>query len=115
MHASVRSIDANDLPTWPNWQPTSVEEERQWFTVTIGPQGSAGGDLFQVCIASEAWFRHFPSGKFIGLVSTRFDVDSIRSTIEQFVVSASGADWPQLASALSSKMRWEFASMTGMA
>ena len=114
MRAVVRSVDANDVPEWPEGGPADTADGRQWFSVVIGAEGGAGGDLFEVCIASEAWFRRCGTGPFVGLVSPRFDADSIRATIEAFVSPVSGGDWHEIAARLSAKMRWEFAGLTAV-
>lgn len=109
MRAEVICIEAADLPDWPNWRPTTVHDERQWFTVTVGPEGKRDGDLFEVCVASEAWFCHGQTGRFVGLVAPEFNAETIRRTIVAFVTSAAGDDWPRIAAILSTRMHWEFA------
>jgi hypothetical protein len=114
MRGEIRSIEANDLHDWPHWRPTRLADERQWFTVTIGPPGSAGGDLFQVCVASVAFVRQpRASAEFDGLTVEHFTPESVERAIHEFVASVEAGTWPVLAAALAPTMKWEYERMAG--
>ena len=108
MRGEVQSIEANDVPDWPRWRPANVAEERQWFTVKIGPFGGKGGDLFQVCVASVAWLREIHRGKFVGLTVERIDAVSVIRAIQQRIALVEAATWEQFALALAPELKWEY-------
>ncbi len=109
MRAEVRYIEANDIPAWPDWQAADELDEHQWFTVFVGPPGDPGADLFQVAVATPRWLwaRGRP-GRFVGLVVDRFEARAVERAIRDFVASAEGPTWREVARQLASKMRWEY-------
>src|SRR5262249_31346000 len=98
MRAEVRSIEANDIPAWPNWQPSGTPEEHQWFTVSVGPVGDPGADYFQVAVATARWlWAHSRPGRFVGLVVDRFDPSLVEQAIREFVVKVEAPTWQDIA------------------
>ncbi len=96
MQGEVRGIEANDIPVWPNWSPVTAADELQWFTVSIGLEGSEGADLFQVAVATyrglEARRR---KAKFVGLIVGDFAPAQIEQAIRDHVASAQAATWEE--------------------
>jgi hypothetical protein len=86
MQVEVRGIEANDIADWPHWSPAGASCELQWFTVTIGPPGEPGADLFQVAVATPLGLKdRRTKGKFVGLVVDRFDPPLVEQAIREFV------------------------------
>lgn len=57
MRPELRGIEANDIPEWPDWSPSAVSDELQWFTVAIGWPGKTGADYFQVAVTTSVALR----------------------------------------------------------
>jgi hypothetical protein len=109
MQAEVKSIIANDIPEWPNWRPSDETDEFQWLTITIGPIGTVGADLFQIAIASYRGLNaRQHKSKFVGLMVNEFDPQVIEQTIQNFVASIEAPTWEAIVEQLRSRMRWEF-------
>ncbi len=110
MHAHVRRIEANDIPGWPNWAPKGAVQERQWFTVSIGPEGSEGTDLFQVAVATSRGLKaRRRKAKFVGLIVGDFAPAQIEQAIRDHVASVRATTWEGIVHGLSPVMRWEYA------
>ncbi len=109
MQAEVRGIEANDIANWPNWSPADVSCELQWFTVTIGPPGEHGADLFQIAVATPLGLKgRWTKGKFVGLVVDRFDPPLVEQAIREFVAHNQALTWKGVIDLLRAKMRWEY-------
>jgi hypothetical protein len=109
MQAEVRGIEANDIADWPHWPPADVSCELEWFTVTIGPPGESGADLFQVAVATPRGLKdRRTKGKFVGLVVNRFDPPLVEQAIREFVACSHALTWQGVVDLLRAKMRWEF-------
>ena len=110
MRATVRGIQANDLPDWPNWSPVSPADEFQWFTVAVGPVGGPGADNFQVAVATSRGLRERRRDvKFIGLVVHRFEPEVVEQAIRGFVEGLQAPTWEGVVEWLQRHMLWEFA------
>jgi hypothetical protein len=109
MRAEVRSIDANDIPTWPDWQPSHPLDEYQWFTVSVGVIGSSGSSLFQVVVGTAIGIRERRhKQEFVGLVVERMEPTIIEHAIRAFVASGEAPLWELLVEQLRVNMHWEF-------
>ncbi len=112
MEGELRAIEANDIPNWPNWSPADASNELQWFTLTIGPPGDVGADLFQVAVATRMGVRQRrKKGKFIGLVVDRFEPKLVEAAIGDFVASCKAPTWAGVVDLLRMRMRWEYEGM----
>jgi len=109
MRAEIKSIEANDLPTWPNWEAQHPADEDQWFTLTIGPTDAEGGDLFEVEVASPTGL-HERRGKrpFMGVVVSVFTPEQIQQSLRAIVETLEADSWQSLAAQLQPTMVWEF-------
>jgi hypothetical protein len=109
MQGDVRGIEANDIPDWPHWSPPDALRELQWFTITIGPPGDPGADLFQVAVATPLGMKERRiKGKFVGLVVDRFEPSMVEKAIREFVANSQALTWQGIVEILRAKMRWEY-------
>lgn len=112
----IRWIQSNDHHEWPEWQPSTEEEELQWFTVAIGEVGVEGADNFQVAVATPRAITRTASkrrGRYVGLVIDSFDATTAEAAIHNFVASLDpGISWRDVVEQLETVMRWEFRGMS---
>jgi hypothetical protein len=109
MRAAVRGIEANDIPEWPLWSPSSPSEECQWFTVSVGSAGTPGADLFQVAVATPAGLQERrDKRRFVGLVVDRFELRLVAEAIRAFVAASEALSWEGVVEQLRARMRWEY-------
>ncbi len=109
MQAEVRRIEANDIRDWPDWSPAGPSDELQRFTVSIGPLGDPGADLFQVAVATPLGLRQRRvKGKFVGLVVDRFEPQLVEQAIREFVASSKALTWQGIVDMLRVRMHWEY-------
>lgn len=115
MQADVRTIEADDIAEWPEWLPVDAACEYRWFTVTIGPSGDPGADLFQVAVATPLGLKdRRTKGKFVGLVVDRFEPSIVESAIRDFVAQSQALTWQGIVELLRVKMRWEYEGLRGI-
>jgi hypothetical protein len=109
MEADLRAIEANDIPDWPNWSAADASNALQWFTLTIGPPGDVGADLFQVVVATPTAIRQRrEKGRFVGLVVDRFEPKLVETAIREFVASCKALTWSGVLDLLRTRMQWEY-------
>ena len=109
MQAEVRGIEPNDIRDWPNWVPVDASAELQWFTVSIGTDGSERSDLFQVAVATHRGINARRSKtKFVGLVVDDFTPAQIEQAIRDHVESVHSTTWEEIARGLGPAMQWEY-------
>jgi len=109
MEADLRAIEANDITDWPNWSASDPLNELQWFTLTIGPPGDPGSDLFQVAVATPIGVRdRRDRSKFVGLVVDRFEPEIVEAAIRDFVASCNALTWSGIVDLLRKQTRWEY-------
>jgi len=109
MQAEVRGIEANDILNWPHWSPVDATCDLQWFTVTIGPPGEQGADLYQIAVATPLGIKkHVSKARFVGLVVDRFEPPVIEQAIREFVAGSQARTWQGVVNLLRAKMRWEY-------
>jgi hypothetical protein len=110
MQGEVRGIEANDISVWPNWSPTTPADEMQWFTVSIGMEGTEGSELFQVAVATyRGLSARRQNKKFVGLVVDDFNPARIEQAIQKHVAGVHANTWEDIAERLGPVMRWEYA------
>jgi hypothetical protein len=109
MQAEVRGINANDIRDWPNWVPMDASAELQWFTVSIGMDGTEGSDLFQVAVATRRGINARRSKTtFFGLIVDDFTPAQIEQAIRDHAASVHSTTWEEIARRLGPAMRWEY-------
>ena len=109
MYAEIRNIEANDIPSWPDWSPPDPLCELQWFTVSIGPHGDPGCDYFQVAVATPFGLKERrQKGKFAGLMVERFEPKLVEAAIFDFVDQARAPTWQGIVELLRKRMLWEY-------
>jgi|SRR5215212_1574834 len=109
MRAEVHAIEANDISAWPEWRPSSPADELQWFTVSLGPVGHHGSDLFQIVVATPAGLRERKKKeKFVGLIVDRFEPSLVEQAIQNFVADCEANTWEETVNNLRSRMHWEY-------
>jgi len=109
MQAEVRGIEANDIRDWPNWVPVDASAELQWFTVSIGADGTEGSDLFQVAVATRRGINaRRQKTKFIGLIVDAFTPAQIEQAIRDHVATIRATTWEEIARGLGPTMQWEY-------
>ncbi|MEM1097692.1 MAG: Imm8 family immunity protein [Planctomycetota bacterium] len=115
MRARLRSIDTGDDRDWRDvadsvpdpWKAAGV------FFATVGSENSAGGDLFEVCVATPA-AKHLAlgsDGNFHGLIIDHMDATSVQTAMKEHIEAVEADDWKGLVWELSKFARWEYAGM----
>jgi hypothetical protein len=109
MQAEVRSIEANDIPGWPEWHSPTPDTDLRWFTTAVGLAGRPGNDLFQVAVATPKGIQERQDRRtFVGLVVERFEASAVEETIRRYVADVVAPTWEAIVEQLQSKMRWAY-------
>ena len=109
MRPEVHGIEANDIPGWPRWQSPTPQDELQWFTVSVGCEGSEGADDFQVAVATPLGVNsRRDRDPFVGLVVVRFEPPAVERAIREYVAGSEAATWEGVVERLRTRMSWEY-------
>jgi Immunity protein 8 len=116
MRAELHGIDPNDSLGWEAFVTAELAEPWDhfaWFTLYIGPEGSPGADLFQVCVSTPSAVSRASGkrGKFRGLVVDSFEPEVIRQRLTELVSSTTGHTWEDIVEQLRLTMHWEYEGM----
>jgi hypothetical protein len=118
MRAELRGIDPNDFFDWGAFVAAERPEpwdDFGWFTLSIGPEGDPGTELFQVLVATPAAVSRArgKSGRFRGIVVDSFEPEAVAAALHEHVSSVEGHSWRQMVEQLRRCMLWEYEGMPG--
>jgi hypothetical protein len=84
-----------------------------WFTLSIGPEGDPGTDLFQVLVSTPAAASRArgDAKQFHGIIVESFEPTVIAQALREHVASVNGLSWQELVDQLRRKMHWESEGM----
>jgi Immunity protein 8 len=109
---TLKSIDfgAEDLNAY---VPEIPNNFCSWLTLSIGPEGVEGSNLFQVGVCTVTWLAHQLSIKNACtlrhmIVVESFDFELIKKTINEIIEKAERSSWEESVSILCRYFAWEF-------
>lgn len=80
--------------------------------VTIGPEGSLGGDIFSFEVCTPRWLlrRECEQPDFVRhtILVDEYDEDAIKNLVRNLVENTTGETWSEIATKLARYMFWEF-------
>jgi hypothetical protein len=109
---TLKGIDfgAEDLSTY---TPEIPHNFCVWLTLSIGPEGVEGSDLFQVGVCTTTWLAHQLSSqsayvlRHMILVES-FDFELIKKTVHEIIKNAERSSWEESVQVLCRYFAWEF-------
>jgi hypothetical protein len=112
MLSEVRSIMSTEIFDLENYRPDNYENFSFLVTVTVGPKGEIGGELFDIDVCTPKWLLdHQSDNAILGkgkLIVFRCDMKMILARIKGLFEGCSGKDWNEIAIKLSRIGHWEF-------
>lgn len=117
MQAEIHHLESNDYVDWNDfvhYESPDPYDDFGWFHLTIGSSDVAGGNDFQVCVATpRAVGRIKRGGNVPGILVDRFDAATVEKGIRDRVASICGHNWEQIVDQLREFMHWEYEGMAG--
>jgi len=112
MLSEVKAIMSTDIFDLNNYRPDDYESFSFLVTVTVGPKGEIGADLFDIDVCTPKWLLdNQNSDTILGkgkLIVFRCDMKIILARIRALFEGCSGKDWNEIATKLSRIGNWEF-------
>jgi hypothetical protein len=111
----IKSLEITEVPDLnPNdYSPNDLEDFCCTLGLTIGPDGSDGGELFYLTVCTPKWLARvceengFAWGRH-HLIVPEYSLSQITQRVTRFVENSSGSSWSEVATKLSRIASWEF-------
>lgn len=102
------SCDEHDLESF-SPEPSNIFYLNIRFR--IGSSDSSGADDFHLSVCTPEWMAKNTWGPCWGrhmLIVRDYDLETIRSLVENYLLEIDGDDWNQIATKISRVLAWEF-------
>jgi Immunity protein 8 len=112
MLSEVRNIMSTEIFDLENYRPDDHENFSFSLTITVGPLGEAGGDLFDIDVCTPKWLLARQDDDIVlgkgKIIVYRCDMKMILKRVSALFEGCIGKDWNDIAIKLSRVGHWEF-------
>lgn len=112
MSAVVKAMWADSVAiNLDSYFPDDPENFGMWLELKIGPTDAVGADDFRLFVCTPCWLKNERRATQWGrhmLVVCEYDLDVIKTEIEQCIEKCIGASWTVTAQKIARFLAWEF-------